>query len=72
MLAEGKTKVIFGVVGREDIVLIRSKDQLTAFNAVRKNQLEGKGRIANKTTTNVFKYLQEIGNPCHLLKTTSM
>ncbi|KAL6734724.1 hypothetical protein Aduo_005232 [Ancylostoma duodenale] len=71
MLAEGKTKVIFGIVGREDIVLIRSKDQLTAFNAVRKNQLEGKGRIANKTTTNVFKYLQEIGLETHFVEEAS-
>ncbi|RCN39068.1 phosphoribosylaminoimidazolesuccinocarboxamide synthase [Ancylostoma caninum] len=71
MLAEGKTKVIFGVVGREDIVLIRSKDQLTAFNAVRKNQLEGKGRIANKTTTNVFKYLQDIGLETHFVEEAS-
>lgn len=47
--------------GFQDLVLIRSKDQLTAFNAVRKNQLEGKARIANRTTVNVFKFLNEIG-----------
>ncbi|VDP29646.1 unnamed protein product [Heligmosomoides polygyrus] len=60
-IAEGKTKTIYEIKGHKDLVLIRSKDQLTAFNAVRKNQLEGKARIANRTTVNVFKFLNEIG-----------
>ncbi len=42
-------------------VLVRSKDSLTAFNAARKNEIQGKGRIANLTTTHIFQYLQLLG-----------
>lgn len=52
-------------------MLIRSKDSLTAFNAVRKNELEGKSRIASKTTSNVFEYLQLLGLPTHFEKSIS-
>ncbi|CAJ0605553.1 unnamed protein product [Cylicocyclus nassatus] len=70
-IAEGKTKAIFGIKGHEDYVLIRSKDQLTAFNAARKDQLTGKAVIANKTTINVFKYLQNIGMETHFVEEAS-
>ncbi|VDM63063.1 unnamed protein product [Angiostrongylus costaricensis] len=60
-IAEGKTKIVFQIKGHDDFVLIRSKDQITAFNAARKNDLKGKGRFANKTTANVFKLLNSIG-----------
>ncbi|CAI4226582.1 unnamed protein product [Auanema sp. JU1783] len=70
-LAEGKTKEIFGIHGNADVVLIRSKDQLTAFNAARKSDVEGKGRIANKTTTHVFQYLNDIGIPTHFVASRS-
>ncbi|PIC43846.1 hypothetical protein B9Z55_004428 [Caenorhabditis nigoni] len=71
LLAEGKTKQIFGIKGEKDYVLIRSKDSLTAFNAERKNELEGKSRIASKTTTNVFEYLQLLGLPTHFEQAVS-
>ncbi|KJH47651.1 phosphoribosylaminoimidazolesuccinocarboxamide synthase [Dictyocaulus viviparus] len=67
-IAEGKTKIIYSIRGHEDFVLIRSKDQLTAFNATRKNILEGKARIANKTTINVFKLLNSIGLATHFVE----
>ncbi|WKX96894.1 hypothetical protein Q1695_012943 [Nippostrongylus brasiliensis] len=70
-LAEGKTKVIYAIKSDQDHVLIRSKDQLTAFNAARKDQLQGKARIANNTTVNVFKFLDEIGVPTHFVAKSS-
>ncbi|VDL80117.1 unnamed protein product [Nippostrongylus brasiliensis] len=66
-LAEGKTKVIYAIKSDQDHVLIRSKDQLTAFNAARKDQLQGKARIANNTTVNVFKFLDEIAKKCEMI-----
>ncbi|MEQ2217497.1 hypothetical protein XENOCAPTIV_012450 [Xenoophorus captivus] len=60
-LNEGKTKQIFELVGQPGLVLVQSKDQITAGNAVRKDQMEGKAAIANKTTCCVFKLLQESG-----------
>ncbi|XP_061681117.1 multifunctional protein ADE2 [Syngnathoides biaculeatus] len=60
-LNEGKTKQIFEIVDQPGLVLVQSKDQITAGNAVRKDQMEGKAAIANKTTSCVFELLQESG-----------
>lgn len=60
-LNEGKTKQIFELPDEPGHVLVQSKDQITAGNAVRKDQMEGKAAIANKTTSCVFKLLQEAG-----------
>ncbi|XP_074492188.1 bifunctional phosphoribosylaminoimidazole carboxylase/phosphoribosylaminoimidazole succinocarboxamide synthetase isoform X1 [Sebastes fasciatus] len=60
-LNEGKTKQIFELLDQPGLVLVQSKDQITAGNAVRKDQMEGKAAIANKTTSGVFKLLQESG-----------
>ncbi len=61
-LNEGKTKQIFELPDQPGLVLVQSKDQITAGNAARKDQMEGKAAIANKTTSCVFKLLQESGN----------
>jgi len=66
-LNEGKTKQIFELVGEPGHVLVQSKDQITAGNAVRKDQMEGKAAIANKTTSCVFKLLQDAGEISFLL-----
>ncbi|KAI5623562.1 multifunctional protein ADE2, partial [Silurus asotus] len=60
-LSEGKTKQIFELPDMTGHVLVQSKDQITAGNAVRKDQMEGKAAISNKTTSCVFKLLQEAG-----------
>ncbi len=49
------------------VMLVQSKDQITAGNAVRKDQMEGKAAIANKTTSCVFKLLQDAGEISFLL-----
>lgn len=43
------------------MVLIKSKDKITAFNAQRQNELEGKSEVATLTTTKVFTFLNELG-----------
>lgn len=60
-LNEGKTKQIFQILDQPGLVLVQSKDQITAGNAARKDQMEGKAAIANKTTSCVFKLLQDSG-----------
>ncbi|XP_062858561.1 multifunctional protein ADE2 [Trichomycterus rosablanca] len=60
-LNEGKTKQIFELLDMPGHVLVQSKDQITAGNAVRKDQMEGKAAISNKTTSCVFKLLQDSG-----------
>ncbi|KAK6493096.1 multifunctional protein ADE2 isoform X1 [Huso huso] len=60
-LNEGKTKEIYELLDRPGHVLVQSKDQITAGNTVRRDQMEGKAAISNKTTGCVFKLLQEAG-----------
>ncbi|KAK1175947.1 multifunctional protein ADE2 isoform X1 [Acipenser oxyrinchus oxyrinchus] len=60
-LNEGKTKEIYELLDRPGHVLVQSKDQITAGNTVRRDQMEGKAVISNKTTGCVFKLLQDAG-----------
>ncbi|MBN3296010.1 PUR6 protein, partial [Amia calva] len=60
-LNEGKTKEIYELPGQPGHVLVQSKDQITAGNAARKDQMEGKAAIANQTTCSVFKLLHDSG-----------
>nr|XP_033800449.1 uncharacterized protein LOC117360582 isoform X3 [Geotrypetes seraphini] len=60
-LNEGKTKEVYELPELPGYVLMQSKDQITAGNAARKDHMEGKAAISNKTTSCVFKLLQEAG-----------
>ncbi|XP_078534997.1 bifunctional phosphoribosylaminoimidazole carboxylase/phosphoribosylaminoimidazole succinocarboxamide synthetase [Lissotriton helveticus] len=60
-LNEGKTKEVYELPELPGYVLMQSKDQITAGNAAKKDQLEGKAVISNKTTSCIFKLLQEAG-----------
>uniref|UniRef100_W5N9E8 PurE domain-containing protein n=1 Tax=Lepisosteus oculatus TaxID=7918 RepID=W5N9E8_LEPOC len=60
-LSEGKTKQIYELPDLPGHVLVQSKDQITAGNAARKDQLQGKAALANGTTCCVFRLLQEAG-----------
>lgn len=60
-LNEGKTKEVYELPDHPGCVLMQSKDQITAGNAARKDHMEGKASISNKTTSCIFKLLQEAG-----------
>lgn len=60
-LAEGKTKKIFSDGG--DHVIVDSKDDLTAGDGAKHDVIEGKGKLANQTTCNVFRLLQQCYTP---------
>ncbi|CAD5228775.1 unnamed protein product [Bursaphelenchus xylophilus] len=70
-LAQGKTKAIYAVSGDDSKVLIKSLDSLTAFNAQRKSELEGKAAAASKTTCNIFRYLNACGLKTHFVREVS-
>lgn len=68
---DGKGKRIFSLEGKDDHVLQEFKNQLTAFNAVKKEELEGKGELNCLITTSLFKYLGEQGVPTHFVEKLS-
>uniref|UniRef100_A0A4W3INZ9 PurE domain-containing protein n=1 Tax=Callorhinchus milii TaxID=7868 RepID=A0A4W3INZ9_CALMI len=60
-LNEGKTKEVYELLDSPGQVWIKSKDQITAGNAARKDQMVGKAALSTKTTISIFKLLQEAG-----------
>lgn len=66
-LAEGKTKIIYAHPDSPDLIYIVHKDGLTAGDGTRRNTLEGKGKLACKTTSNVFALLEREGVPTHYI-----
>ncbi len=58
-LAEGKTKIIYAYPGDNTLAYMVSKDQITAGDGTRRNELSGKARWSTITTANVFRLLNE-------------
>lgn len=67
MLYEGKAKRMFETTD-PDVLLIEYKNSLTAFNAQKKAEMEGKGRYNTLISAWLFQYLSEKGIPSHFIK----
>lgn len=61
LLCEGKTKMVY--VEDSEPVIVVSKDDLTAGDGAKHDVIEGKARLANQTTCNVFRLLQKCWVP---------
>ncbi|MFL5625390.1 MAG: phosphoribosylaminoimidazolesuccinocarboxamide synthase [Ktedonobacteraceae bacterium] len=68
LLAEGKTKLIYAYPGNADLAYMVNKDQITAGDGARRNELAGKSRWSTITTANVFTLLNQEGIATHLVK----
>jgi len=67
LIYEGKAKKVFSH-DDEDKVLIEFKDDATAFNALKKAQFEGKGKLNCLISTKIFELLIKNNIPTHFLK----
>ena len=67
MLYEGKAKQVFAT-DKVDEVVVRFKDDATAFNAQKRGQVDKKGQMNNAITTLIFEYLNDKGIPTHFIK----
>ena len=70
LLYEGKAKKIFST-DKEDEVLVYYKDDATAFNGIKKAQIENKGVLNNSITTTLFELLEKKGIKTHFIKKLS-
>src|SRR5579859_2575580 len=68
LLAEGKTKLIYAYPGDDTLAYMVNKDQITAGDGTRRNELIGKSRWSTITTANVFRILNEQGIPTHFVE----
>jgi phosphoribosylaminoimidazole carboxylase PurE protein len=63
LVAEGKTKRIHKLAGSTDLVTLVAKDDITAGDGAKHDVIPEKGRLANRTTCNVFGLLKACGIP---------
>lgn len=63
-LYEGKAKQVYAT-DNPDLIIIRYKDDATAFNNLKKGTIVDKGVINNQITNRIFELLTENGIPTH-------
>jgi phosphoribosylaminoimidazole carboxylase/phosphoribosylaminoimidazole-succinocarboxamide synthase len=63
LVTEGKTKKVYQIKGGSDLVTVISKDDITAGDGAKHDIIPDKGRLANATTSNVFRLLKACGLP---------
>ncbi|PKL02075.1 MAG: phosphoribosylaminoimidazolesuccinocarboxamide synthase, partial [Synergistetes bacterium HGW-Synergistetes-2] len=66
-LYEGKAKKIYET-DDANLCIIEYKNSLTAFNALKKDSIEGKGELNNLISSSLFELLSEKGIPTHFVK----
>ncbi len=66
LLYEGKAKRVFAT-DQADLVAVEYKDDATAFNALKKAQLAGKGALNCRISALLFEHLAARGVPTHYL-----
>jgi phosphoribosylaminoimidazole-succinocarboxamide synthase len=66
LLYEGKAKRVFAT-DQADLVAVEYKDDATAFNALKKAQLAGKGELNCQISARLFELLERDGIPTHYL-----
>ena len=70
LLYEGKAKKMFSTDNKDEI-RVYYKDDATAFNGVKKAQIEKKGILNNSITTMLFELLEKKGIKTHFIKKIS-
>ena len=66
-LYEGKAKKVFAT-SDPDVVLVRYKDDATAFNGLKKGTIAGKGVVNNRMSNHMFRMLEKAGVPTHYIE----
>ena len=66
LLYEGKAKRVFAT-DQDDRVLVEYKNDATAFNALKKEQIADKGRLNCQISARLFEVLDQAGIPTHYL-----
>lgn len=71
MFYEGKAKKLFADEKNPNSIVVYYKDDLTAFNALKKGNFEDKGKINCDFTVKFFNYLETKGINTHLMERIS-
>ena len=68
---EGKAKRVYATADPQQYI-VEYKDDATAFNGVKKAQIEGKGAINNAITAHLYPLLEAAGIPTHFVRQLSV
>ncbi|MDF2503906.1 MULTISPECIES: phosphoribosylaminoimidazolesuccinocarboxamide synthase [Clostridium] len=67
LLYEGKAKKVYAT-DKADEVIVYYKDDATAFNGVKKGQIEDKGELNNSITSMLFELVEKHGVKTHFIE----
>lgn len=67
LLYEGKAKKMYST-NDPNLILVEYKNDLTAFNAQKKDSIEGKGSLNNAISSSLFTYMKNNGIPNHFVE----
>lgn len=67
LLYEGKAKKLYAT-DDPALCIMEYKDELTAFNALKKATMAGKGRLNNLISSKIFEHLSVLGFPTHFIR----
>jgi phosphoribosylaminoimidazole-succinocarboxamide synthase len=70
-IREGKAKILYTTDRPDEFIIQYFKDDATAFNALKKGQIKGKGAINNAVTAWIFPFLEKNGVPTHFVEKIS-
>ena len=70
LLYSGKAKNLFSTEA-ENVIIAQYKDQATALNGVKKEQIAGKGQLNNQISSLIFQKLNAAGVATHFIKKIS-
>ena len=70
-LTEGKTKEVYAHPTDATLAYLLHKDSISAGDGARRNVIAGKGRVAGRTTANVYGFLNRHGVPTHFVSAPS-
>jgi phosphoribosylaminoimidazole-succinocarboxamide synthase len=68
LLAEGKTKQIYAHPSDSSLAYMVNKDQITAGDGARRNELVGKSRWSTITMANIYRLLNSQGIATHMIE----
>ena len=68
LLYEGKGKKLYEVKDKSDLLIAEFKDDLTAFNAQKRDVESGKGALNNEISTIIFQELMKNGIQTHFVE----
>ncbi len=69
-LYEGKAKKVFAT-DDPDLLIVRYKDDATAFNGIKRGAIAGKGAINNRMSNYLMQRLEKTGIPTHFVRELS-